>query len=77
MVITLILESMSVMKNQTLYHHMTVSMIPKHLNQIQDRIIKVEGGRILITSKATTSNILWKRAESNRVNLLFWAHSTD
>lgn len=69
MVITLILESMSLMKNQTLYHHMTVSMIPNRLGQVQDRIIKVEGDRISITSQATTSKILWKRAENNQDNL--------
>lgn len=48
---------------------MTVSMIPNRLGQVQDRIIKVEGDRISITSQATTSKILWKRAENNQDNL--------
>lgn len=56
-------------EKQTLYHHMTVSMIPNRLGQVQDRIIKVEGDRISITSQATTSKILWKRAENNQDNL--------
>lgn len=56
-------------ENQTLYHHMEVSMIPNRLGQVQDRIIKMDGDRITITSNATSSYIVWKRAEDNSDNI--------
>lgn len=56
-------------ENQTLYHHMEVSMIPNRLGQVQDRIIQMDGDRITITSNATSSYIVWKRAEDNSDNL--------
>lgn len=56
-------------ENQTLYHHMEVSMIPNRLGQVQDRIVEVDGDRITITSDSTSSYIVWKRADDNSDNL--------
>lgn len=57
-------------ENQTLYHHMEVSMIPNRLGQVQDRIIVMDGNTITITSKATSSYIVWERAENHSENTL-------
>lgn len=56
-------------ENQTLYHHMEVSMIPNRIGQVQDRIVKVNGDHITITSDSTSSYIEWKRADDNSKNL--------
>ncbi len=57
-------------KKQILYHHMEVSMIPNRLGKMQDRIIVIDGNKIIITSNATSSYIVWERAEDHSQNIL-------
>lgn len=55
-------------ENQTVYHHMEMSMIPNRIGQVQDRKIVIEGDKITITSSMTSSRIVWRRAEDNSDN---------
>lgn len=57
-------------ENQTLYHHMEVSMIPNRLGKVQDRKIAMDGNKMVITSAATSSYIVWERAEDHSENRL-------
>lgn len=56
-------------ENQTLYHHMEMSMIPNRIGQVQDRKIEMDGDRISISSNMTSSRILWRRAKDNSNNI--------
>ena len=57
-------------ENQTLYHHMEVSLIPNRLGKMQDRKIVMDGTKITITSNATSSYIVWERAPDHSKNSL-------
>lgn len=52
-------------ENQTLYHHMEISLIPNRLGKVQDRKITIEDDEITITSDSTSSFIRWKKAKEN------------
>lgn len=54
--------------NQTLYHHMEVSLIPNRLGQVQDRLVQIKGKQIIITSTVTANTIIWERAENHSQN---------
>lgn len=54
--------------NQILYHHMEVSLIPNRLGQVQDRLVQIEGTKIIITSSATANTIIWERAKNQSEN---------
>lgn len=56
-------------ENQTVYHHMEMSLVPNRIGQIQDRVIQINGNEITITSASTSSYIRWKKAEDNHENL--------
>jgi len=54
--------------NQTVYHHMEMSMIPNRIGQVQDRKIEMDGNEITISSSMTSSRIRWRRADDNSNN---------
>lgn len=56
-------------KNQTVFHHMEMSLVPNRIGQVQDRVIQIKGNEITITSASTSSYIRWKKAEANYNNL--------
>lgn len=50
----------------SVYHHNEVSLIPNRLGDIQDRQIEFQGDRITITSRTSSTHIVWKKAENNQ-----------
>lgn len=50
----------------SVYHHNEVSLIPNRLGDIQDRQIQFEGDKISITSRTSSTHIIWKKAENNQ-----------
>lgn len=56
-----------VKENNTLIHHMEVSMNPTWLGQKQERYVKLEGDTITITAPANNAVLVWKRAEDHAV----------
>lgn len=50
----------------SVYHHNEVSLIPNRLGDIQDRQIEFQGDMITITSRTSSTHIVWKKAENNQ-----------
>lgn len=50
----------------SVYHHNEVSLIPNRLGDIQDRQIEFQGDKITITSRTSSTHIVWKKAENNQ-----------
>lgn len=50
----------------SVYHHNEVSLIPNRLGDIQDRQIEFKEGEIYITSRTSSTHIVWKKAENNQ-----------
>lgn len=50
----------------SVYHHNEVSLIPNRRGDIQDRQIEFQGDRITITSRTSSTHIVWKKAENNQ-----------
>ena len=50
----------------SVYHHNEVSLIPNRLGDIQDRQIEFQGDMITITSRTSSTHIVWKKTENNQ-----------
>lgn len=50
----------------SIYHHNEVSLIPNRLGDVQDRQIQFEEDTISITSRTSSTHIVWKKAENNQ-----------
>lgn len=51
-------------KNQTVYHHNTVSLIPNRVGAVQDHQINKDGDYIDITSTTSPTHIKWKKVNT-------------
>lgn len=52
-------------ETQTLTHHMDVSMNPTWLGQAQERYIKLDDNKIIITAPNNSAILIWERAEDH------------
>lgn len=49
----------------TVYHHNEVSLIPDRIGAVQDRQAQFDEEEMTITSRTSTTHVIWKKASKN------------